>query len=291
MKTHSNILIRVVVLGILAANICTAVMTYHLYARLEGHTSSAGKIDTAPSSVETAREADRLTMMQNAMTAMEVMRHNIANVNTIGFKKLRVYIGDLTSKNAVRLHRMFNVGSFIQTDNPLDVAIGEQGIAKTFFGITVGDQTLYTRDGTFKISEQGDIVTNDGYQLNPPITGLPPDAKSVMIFNDGNVQYIDANDQVQTLGRLQVYTFINPAGLSAQGSNLFKETDASGQAVQGNPKDPGFGKLLSGFVEYSNVQAVEELVQMIEAQRAYEMNSRTIQTSDEMLQTVNTLKR
>ena len=177
--------------------------------------------------------------------------------------------------------RSFTQGNLQQSSNPLDLAVRGNG----FFQIQMPDGTLgYTRDGSFQVDAQGALVTNNGYALQPGIT-IPVGAQSVTIAQDGTVSATLAGQtQPQILGQLQLASFVNPAGLEPKGQNLFAETVASGTPSAGEPGSNGLGSLQQGFVETSNVNVVEELVSMIQTQRAYELNSKAIQTSDQMLQ-------
>ena len=248
---------------------------------------------------------------------IDVIANNLANVNTIGFKKSRADFADLFYQelrgagssqftNVVRptgievghgvsnvaVTRMFSMGDALETKNPLDCMLVDEGTARTFFAVQTPTGVAYTRDGGFVLSENGDLVTKTGLQLQPPITGIPTEYKgNVIIGTDGKVQYLDSANNVVDVGQIQVATFINPSGLRAIGGNLLVETPASGAAQVGTPGTDQFAPVESGFLEYSNVQAVEELINMIKSQRAYELNSRSVQTADEMLQTVSNLKR
>ncbi len=245
---------------------------------------------------------------------IDSIAHNLANVNTTGFKKSRVNFQDLlyeTIKPAgsetqagttipegiqighgVRpsaIAKVFSPGAAIQTGNPLDLMIEGDG----FFQVEMPDGTIaYTRDGSFKINQDGVIMTADGYPLSPGIT-IPTDAELVSIGSDGTISArVPGDNTPQTLGTLQLVRFSNPAGLDARlGRNLLLETQASGPPNTGDPGLDGLGTLAQGFLENSNVQVVEEILQMIIAQRAYEANSRVIQTSDDMLQTANNVRR
>jgi flagellar basal-body rod protein FlgG len=244
---------------------------------------------------------------------MDVVANNLANVNTSGFKRSRVDFQDLlyqstreagttVAKGAqvptgtqaglgVRssaIQKLYSQGEFQQTDNPLDVVIEGNG----FFQVLTPDGgTAYTRDGSFKMDSQGRIVTSDGYPLQPEIT-VPAEAKSVTIGNDGTVSVTLPNQaQPQELGQIQIARFLNPAGLSSIGRNLATPTASSGEATTGTPGLDGLGTLAQGMIERSNVKVVEEMVNMIVAQRAYEVNSKGIQTADEMLGIANNLRR
>ncbi len=239
--------------------------------------------------------------------------NNLANANTFGYKRTRVDFQDLlyqTIKPAgtsayqglnlptgiqvghgVRVagtRRVFNEGSFRNTENPLDVAIAGK---KGFFQVTLPDGTTgYTRDGAFNLDENGNMVTSDGFLLDPNIT-IPQDAVSVNISEEGIVSVVTQGQaQAQQLGNITLATFVNPAGLSANGKNLFTETTASGNPNIVNPGTDGAGILMQGFLENSNVSVAEELVNLITAQRAFEVNSRAVRTGDEMIQTSVNLK-
>ncbi len=245
---------------------------------------------------------------------IDTIANNLANVNTTGFKKSRVNFQDLlyeTVKSAgtetangttipegiqighgVRpsaIAKNFTSGAFIQTGNALDLAIEGDG----FFQITLPDGTIaYTRDGSFKINEQGALLTADGYLLEPAIN-IDTDASLVNILPDGTVSWmVPGATTPSTAGPIELVRFANPAGLDARlGHNLLLETQASGTPTAGTPGLDGLGTLVQGFLENSNVQVVEEILNMIIAQRAYEANSKVIQTSDEMLQTANNVRR
>jgi len=176
---------------------------------------------------------------------------------------------------------IFSQGNLQQTTNNLDVAIKGNG----FFQIQMPDGTVgYTRDGSFQVDANGQLVTNSGYVVQPGIT-IPANAQSVTIAADGTVTAsLPGQTAPQNIGQLQIASFVNPAGLDPMGSNLFAETAASGTPNSGSPQSNGLGALQQGYVETSNVNVVEELVSMIQTQRAYEMNSKAIQTSDQMLQ-------
>ncbi|MCD8562745.1 MAG: flagellar basal-body rod protein FlgG [Alphaproteobacteria bacterium] len=244
---------------------------------------------------------------------VDVISNNIANMTTTGYKRQRASFSDLiyqavdrpgsTSSDAgtivpsgiqfglgVRTGSVFRdhiQGALQITDNDLDLAITGQG----FFQIELpsGD-TAYTRDGTFQVNENGELVTTQGYRVLPGIT-IPQDATSIDINQSGEV-IITTQGQVatQNLGQLEMATFINPVGLAAMGDNLLLETEASGAPITGNPGEDQFGTIRQGSLEQSNVSVVEELTRLISAQRAYEMNSNVISTSDEMLQTITNLR-
>ena len=253
------------------------------------------------------------TGMIGQQVNVDTIANNLANVNTTGFKKSRVHFQDLiyetlkpagtetTGGNFIpegvqighgsrpsSIAKIFTTGNYIETGNALDIVIEGDG----FFEILLPDGTVaYTRDGSFKMDANGQIVTADGYLLQPAIT-VPQDYQQIIIGSDGVVSALVAGDDPQNLGTIQLTRFINPAGLDARlGRNLLLETPASGQAIQGQPGQDGFGAVEQGFLENSNVQVVEEILNLIIAQRAYEANSRVITSSDEMLQTANQLKR
>jgi len=251
--------------------------------------------------------------MQAQDLNVSVISNNLANVNTSGFKRSRADFQDLLYQNLrvvgtlssngnqvptgiqlglgvkpAAIQKIFLQGDFTQTQNPLDLAIEGKG----FFQIIQADgQTAYTRAGTFKLDSLGQIVTSDGLLMEPSIT-IPSDAILISIDQTGSVSVTQPNSTEPTVvGTLQIATFQNPAGLQALGSNLFLETGASGAPLIGNPGIDDRGTLQQGFLELSNVSVVEELVNLITAQRAYEVNSRTVQTADEMLQLAANLKR
>ncbi|EAX47458.1 flagellar basal-body rod protein FlgG [Thermosinus carboxydivorans Nor1] len=244
---------------------------------------------------------------------VDVISNNLANVNTTGFKKSRTDFQDLmyqTIRQAgaatgadtqlptgiqighgvrqVATQKIYTQGNFQQTGNPLDLAIEGDG----FFQITLPDGTLaYTRDGAFKKDAQGRIVTSEGYPLEPQII-IPENATELLISADGRVTAkIPGQTDPQDLGQIQIVRFINPAGLDSIGRNLLKETAASGAPVVLNPGTDGAGTLVQQYLEMSNVQVVEEMVNMIVAQRAYEINAKAITTADDMLGQVANLKR
>lgn len=253
------------------------------------------------------------TGMIAQQTQIDVTTNNIANVNTIGYKKQRAEFADLmyqtmehagtsTSNNTqsptgiqiglgvrpTAVAKMFTQGNFKETGNNLDIAIAGQG----FFQIQQPNGDIaYSRNGSFKIDQNGMIVNSDGYPLIPEIV-IPEDTTAVSIGTDGTVSIMQAGQQqAAEIGQIQLANFINPAGLHAQGDNLYSQTTASGDAVVAIPGEGGLGQTRQGFVEMSNVQLVDEMTDLITGQRAYEANSKGIMTSSEMLQTVNQLKR
>lgn len=246
------------------------------------------------------------TGLDAQQTQLDVVSNNLANVSTTGFKKSRAVFEDLlyqTIRQAgaqssqqtqlpsgfqlgvgvrpVATERLFEQGALQQTNNPLDVAINGRG----FFQIQMPDGTLaYTRDGSFQTDSQGNLVTASGYALLPNMQ-IPANALVTTIGRDGIVSVTTPGNATPTqLGQIQLATFINPAGLQSQGENLFIETAASGAPLPNNPGTDGMGVLNQAFIETSNVNVAEELVNMIISQRAYELNSRAITTSDQMLQ-------
>jgi len=253
------------------------------------------------------------TGMQAQQTNVEVISNNIANETTTGFKRRRAEFQDLIYQNLRRvgsdssdsgtvvpsgaqvglgvktaaIYPINEQGNLEQTSNTLDVAIQGNG----YFQVTLpsGD-TAYTRDGTFALSPEGQIVTADGYVVQPGIT-IPSNATDVTINSAGQVQAtISGQTAPQTVGQIQLAAFPNAAGLDSQGDNLFLQSAASGNAVTGTPASPGFGTVQQGFIETSNVNVVTEITDLITAQRAYEMNSKVITTSDDMLSTLTNLR-
>jgi flagellar basal-body rod protein FlgG len=252
------------------------------------------------------------TGMEGQQTKLDAISHNLANTATNGFKRGGVVFEDLMYQNlrpagsatseqtqlptglqvglGVRVAgstRNFGQGTLQQTGSTTDVAIKGNG----FFQIQLPDgSTGYTRDGAFQVDANGQLVTNAGYPVQPGIT-IPPNALSVTIGADGTVQVTTpgATATPTTVGQIQLASFVNPAGLEPRGQNLFVETAASGTPNAGAPNSNGLGALQQGFVEGSNVNVVEELVSMIATQRAYELNSKAITTSDQMLQRLGQL--
>lgn len=253
------------------------------------------------------------TGMMAQQLNVEVISNNIANMSTTGFKRQRAEFQDLLYQNmrrpgstssdantivpsgiqigvgvrAAGVYRISEQGNLTSTGNTYDLAISGKG----YFQVTLpSGETSYTRAGSFQVNAQGQIVTVDGYLLNPAIT-VPQGALSVNVDATGIVEArIAGQTNAQQLGQIQLATFVNEAGLEATGDNLFLETAASGQPTVGNPNAVGFGVLRQGYVETSNVNPVQEITNLITAQRAYEMNSKTITASDEMLQTATRLR-
>ncbi|WP_371363141.1 Flagellar basal-body rod protein FlgG [Sporomusa rhizae] len=243
---------------------------------------------------------------------LDVISNNLANVNTTGFKKSRSDFQDLMYQTMrqpgaatgpdtqlptgiqighgvrqVATQKMYGEGNFQNTGNPFDVAIEGDG----FFQITMPDGNIaYTRDGAFKKDSQGRLTTSEGYPLEPQIT-IPEKSTNLTISSDGRVSVKNSAGATEEIGQLTIARFINPAGLESIGRNLVKETEASGTASVGNPGEDGAGTLVNQYLEMSNVQVVEEMVNMIVAQRAYEVNSKAVQTSDDMLERAANLKR
>ena len=249
------------------------------------------------------------TGLDAQQTRMAVISNNLANVNTSGFKRGRAVFEDLLYQNVrqvgaqstqdtqlpsglslgtgvrtVSTEKLFTQGNTVETGNKLDVAIQGQG----FFQVLLPDGTLsYTRDGSFHLDSQGQVVTASGYVVQPAIT-IPSDAQSVTIGSDGTVGVVTPGSATPTqVGNIQLANFVNPTGLQPIGQNLYLESGSSGSAQTGTPGLTGLGTLAQGSIENSNINVVEELVNMIEAQRAYEMNSKAIEATDRMLQYVN----
>ncbi len=252
------------------------------------------------------------TGMGAQQMTIEVISNNLANVSTVGFKKSVAEFQDLlyqtlkaagTSTGAgnipvgmqvgsgvrpVAVHREFRQGDFQKTEGPLDLAIEGDG----FFQLTLPDgSTAYTRAGGLKLDAEGKVVTAEGLALVPNLS-VPTGTKNITISQDGTVSVLTGAATTPTIiGNVELARFINPAGLDSLGKNLFKTTAASGEPVTGRPGLEGFGTILQGSLEGSNVDIAAEMVNMIVAQRAYELNAKSIQTSDEMLQLANNLKR
>ena len=244
---------------------------------------------------------------------MDVIANNLANVNSAGFKKSRVDFQDLMYQTirtagstvaqgskvptgiqvglgtrAAAIQKVFSQGDFIQTENPLDLVIEGDG----FFQVLLPDgSTAYTRTGAFKVDSEGRVVTSDGFVMEPELA-VPANAVDISIGTDGTVTIQVAGENTPTeLGQIQLARFLNPGGLMSIGRNLYKPTAASGDPAAGTPGLEGIGTIAQKFLEMSNVKVVEEMVNMIIAQRAYEVNSKAIQTSDEMLAAANNLRR
>jgi flagellar basal-body rod protein FlgG len=251
--------------------------------------------------------------MQAQQLHLDTIANNLANVNTTGFKKTRVDFQDLLYQTfrapgtsgsqgnvvptgiqvghgarPVATQRIFSQGDFQATENPLDLVIEGEG----FFQVTMPDgTTAYTRAGAFKKDGTGRVVTSDGFVLQPNLV-IPADARSVTIGSDGTVSVtLPGQAAAQQVGTLQLAQFVNPAGLSSIGRNLFTQTAASGNPVVGTPGVQGLGTIMQGYLELANVKVVDEMVAMITSQRAYEANSKAIQTADDMLSVANNLRR
>lgn len=241
---------------------------------------------------------------------VDTISHNLANMTTTGYKAERPEFQDLLYQDLKRvganstdqgiilpvgvqiglgvktgaISRNTGQGTFQNTENPLDVAMNGKG----YFQIELPDGSIaYTRDGGFKLSDQGIIVTRDGFTVQPAIT-VPDNAISININQSGEVQVtLEGQADAQLLGQFEVASFINPAGLQAVGDNMFLETTASGNPILGQPAQDGMGKLLQGYLENSNVNPVSEITDLIVAQRAYEMNTKVLTAADQMLQSLN----
>jgi flagellar basal-body rod protein FlgG len=244
---------------------------------------------------------------------VDIVAHNLANVNTTGFKKSRAEFEDLVYQNlriagtvtgadgaqsiptgiqvglGVRpttVHKFFTQGDYQNTGNPLDLAIEGDG----FFQVIVNGEEAYTRAGAFKLNQDGTIVTANGYVLQPEFA-VPIETRNIVVTENGYIAALGANGEELAAADIPLFTFINPAGLEARGRNVYTVTEASGDPIEGIPGEGNVGTLAQGFLEMSNVNVVDEMVNMIVGQRAYEMNSKAIQTSDSMLQIAVQLKR
>jgi flagellar basal-body rod protein FlgG len=254
----------------------------------------------------------------SGMTAQQMnvdnIAHNLANANTAGFKQRRAQFQDLLYQNVIQPGAaagaqttvptglqlglgtraasneiVFTQGNFSQTSNPLDLVIQGNG----FFQVLMPSGDLaYTRAGQFQLNRDGNVVDANGNQLQPQVT-VPPNAQSITIATDGTVSYtLPSQTAAQTAGQIQLATFINPAGLNSLGQNLYQPTNASGDVVVGNPGgQEGLGTLLQGYTEQSNVSVVDEFVNLIISQRAYEANSKVVKAADEMYQEMNNITR
>jgi flagellar basal-body rod protein FlgG len=254
----------------------------------------------------------------SGMTAQQMnvdnIAHNLANANTVGYKMRRAQFQDLLYQNLVQPGAaagsqtvvpsglqvglgtrpvsneiIFAQGSFASTNNPLDLVIQGRG----FFQVRLpSGEVAYTRAGQFHLDRDGNVVTAEGDQLEPQIT-IPPEAQSITIAADGTVSYVQPGQSAaQLAGQIQLANFANPAGLNSLGKNLYSPTDASGEPTLGNPGgQEGLGSLLQGYVEQSNVSVVEEFINLIVSQRAYEANSKVVRAADEMYQQANNINR
>jgi len=251
------------------------------------------------------------TGMIAMQTQIDTLSNNLANVSTTGFKKSRAEFEDLMyqtlqiagSQNAdgtrtpvgmqigmgvrpVSVHKFFTQGDYQNTGNPLDMAIEGEG----FFQVMMNGEEVYTRDGSFELDDEGRLVTAGGHALQPEFT-VPPETASVSISETGTISALAKDGSVLAQADIDIYRFQNPAGLIATGRNFYRESEASGAAVAGTPGDENFGTIAQGFLEGSNVEMVDEMVGLIVGQRAFEINSKAITTSDGMLQTAINIKR
>lgn len=242
---------------------------------------------------------------------IDTMSHNLANVNTVGFKKSRAEFEDLMYQTLqvagtetvggnrlptglqvglgvkpTTVHKFFTQGDLQNTGNTLDVAIQGDG----FFRVDVNGRDLYTRAGSFKLNQDGTIVTANGYPLQPTVT-VPTETKTITITENGHLTCLDQDSTELASADIPVYTFINPSGLNAEGRNMYSTTQSSGDAQEVTPGDQNAGTLTQGYLEMSNVELVDEMVGLIVGQRAYEANSKSITTADGMLQTAINVKR
>ena len=250
------------------------------------------------------------TGMEAQQISQDVVANNLANVNTTGFKTSRADFQDLmyqiSSKSGaetsgggqlpvgieigmgvkpVAVQKMFSQGDYMQTDSEFDLAVEGNG----FFQVDNNGDTVYTRAGNFKLDSDGALCNSEGLKLIPAVN-IPGDAVNFTIDSGGTWSATDANGDSLATGRMELAIFINPAGLTSLGRNLYDMTDASGDAITGNPGEDGLGTISQRFLEMSNVNVVDEMVKMIVGQRAYEINSKAIQTADAMLQMANNLK-
>jgi len=253
------------------------------------------------------------TGMEAQKINIDVIANNLANVNTTGYKRSRADFQELIYQTVkapgatsaegaqvptgiqvglgvrpIAVQKVFEQGDFVMTGNNLDMAIEGDG----FFKVLRPDGTVgYTRAGTFKLDSDGRIVTSDGYPLEPEIA-IPADTETITIGADGQITVTQTGSASPTnIGQIELVRFINPGGLKAIGKNLYIETASSGEPLAGNPGSDGLGTIAQGFIELSNVNVVEEMVNMIVSQRAYEINSKAVQAADEILQTANNMRR
>ena len=253
------------------------------------------------------------TGMQAQTLNIDVISNNLANVSTSGFKKSRADFQDLLYQTLrspgvassadtevptgiqvghgtrpCATQKIFSQGDFQKTENQLDLAIEGDGF---FQVLQPNGETAYTRAGTFKLDSDGRVVTSDGFPMEPELT-VPTDTVALSIGTDGTVSVLLAGEtEATTIGNIELAQFTNPTGLQSIGRNLFSPTTSSGDVTTGTPGEDGYGTIAQGYLEMSNVSVVDEMVNMIVAQRAYETNSKTIQASDEMLQTATNLRR
>ncbi|MGD0078292.1 MAG: flagellar basal-body rod protein FlgG [Sedimentisphaerales bacterium] len=252
------------------------------------------------------------TGMAAQQMLVDVIANNLANINTTGFKRSQINFQDLlylkmrqagaevasgiktptglevgSGVQAVSTTKVFTAGELENTGRPLDIAIAGDG----FLQVTLPNgSTRYTRDGTLQVNANGQLVTSTGYTIEPSIT-IPTEATAVDIGKDGTVNVTDATGTQSVVGTMQLVRFPNPSGLSNEGDNLYAQTDASGSPLTGTPGQSGFGTIESSMLEKSNVQMITELVNLITAERSYEINSRAIQSGDRMLQTATNIGR
>jgi len=249
--------------------------------------------------------------MDSQQINQDVIANNLANINTVGFKKARADFQDLMYQvyskagvettsgtelpvglevgmgvKPVAVQKMFSQGDYQQTDSEFDLAIEGDG----FFQIEKENRTVYTRSGNFKVDRDGYMCNSDGYRLIPEVV-IPADTVHFLVDGGGTWSAVDEVGDVLASGRIELAKFLNPAGLGSLGRGLLEETGGSGEAITGNAGEDGLGTVSQHFLEMSNVNVVDEMVKMIVGQRAYEINSKAIQTADSMLQMVNNLKR
>jgi flagellar basal-body rod protein FlgG len=252
------------------------------------------------------------TGMTGQQMMVDVIANNLSNVNTTGFKRSQINFQDLlyvtmrepgtevssglnspsgvetgSGVRVVSTTKVFTMGELQNTGRTLDIAISGDGFLQV---VMPNGDSRYTRDGSLQINATGQLVTTNGYTIEPAIS-VPTDALAVSIEKDGGVNVVDSSGTQSVVGTIQLVRFPNPSGLSSEGDNLLSETEASGTPTTGIPGENGFGTIQSGFLEKSNVQMVTELVNLITAQRAYEINSRAIRAGDDMLQTANSIVR
>jgi flagellar basal-body rod protein FlgG len=253
------------------------------------------------------------TGMEAQQLYMDTISNNLANVNTVGFKRSKIEFQDLMYQTlkepgvrnfeggmapagieaglgvkSVATQKVFAQGSLNGTDNPMDWAVQGEGL----FQISLPDgSTAYTRDGSYKLSSDGTIVTSSGFPISPSVT-VPVGANDLSVSADGKISVVMPGEETSTeIGQIELVRFINPSGLKSLGGNLFVTTDASGQPIVNLPGEESTGTIMQRYTESSNVQVVEEMVNMISAQRAFEIISKSIQSAEEMLQVANNLKR
>lgn len=251
------------------------------------------------------------TGMVAMQTHIDTLSNNLANVNTTGFKKSRAEFEDLMYQTLqiagtqnqsggrlpvgmqigmgvkpVTVHKFFTQGDFKNTGNPLDMAIEGEG----FFQVSMNGDDVYTRAGAFKLDNDGRMVTAGGHPIQPEFT-VPAETVSVVVTETGHIAALDKDGTALAETDIELYRFQNPAGLTAAGRNFYRESEASGAPVAGTPGDENYGTIAQGFLEGSNVEMVDEMVGLIVGQRAYEINSKAITTSDAMLQTAINVKR